>query len=91
MQSGDVDVLAIKSKQSPVCRLAQTDCLFEHGIEHRPEVSGRRINDLQHLGGRGLLLQRLARLGDQPRIFHCDHRLSGEVPEEGNLLVSEEP
>jgi len=36
-----------------------------------------------------LLLQRLARLGDQPCILHCDHRLGGEVLKKCNLLVGE--
>ena len=37
--------------------------LFEHRVEHRPEVAGRAVDDLQDLGGRGLLLQRLVALG----------------------------
>ena len=37
--------------------LAQAHRLFEHRVEHRREVAGRGIDDLQHLGGRGLLLQ----------------------------------
>src|SRR5271169_4717368 len=35
-------------------------CLREHRIEYRREVAGRRIDDLQHLGGGGLLVERLA-------------------------------
>jgi len=37
-------------------RIAQPRCLFEHRVEHRGEVAGRGIDDLQYLGGRGLLL-----------------------------------
>ena len=37
--------------------------LFQYRVEHRREVAGRGIDDLQHLGGRGLLLQRLVALG----------------------------
>ena len=65
--------------------------LFEHRVEHRREVAGRGIDDLQHLGGRGLLLQRLARLGDQPRILHRDDRLRREAFEQRDLLVGERP
>ena len=36
---------------------------FEHRVEHRSEIAGRRIDDLQHLGGRHLLFQRLVTLG----------------------------
>ena len=51
--------------------------------------SGRRVDDLQYLGGRRLLLQRLARLGQKPRVFHSDDRLRGEVLHERDLLVGE--
>ena len=63
--------------------------LFEHRVEHRRQIAGRGVDDLQYLGGRGLLLQRLALLGDQPRILHRDHRLRGEVLQQGDLLVGE--
>ena len=53
--------------------------LFQNSIEHRGEVAGRAVDDLQYLGSGGLLLQRLARLVDQPRIFHRNHSLRGEV------------
>src|SRR6516164_9051834 len=62
---------------------------FQQGVEHRREVAGRGIDDLQYLGGRRLLLQGLARLGDEPRVFHCDDRLSREILHERDLLVRE--
>ena len=37
--------------------------LLEDRVEYRREVAGRGIDDLQHLGGRGLLLERLVTLG----------------------------
>ena len=43
----------------------------------------------KHLGGRGLLLQRLALLGQQPRILHRDHCLGGEVLQQRDLLAGE--
>src|SRR5437870_10364387 len=33
----------------------------------------------QQFGGRGLSFERLARFGDQARVFHCDDRLRREV------------
>jgi hypothetical protein len=60
-------------------RVAYSHSLFEHRIEDRREVAGRGIDDPKHLGGRNLLLQRLARLGDQPRVLHRDHRLRRKV------------
>ena len=75
----------------PKAALAQPHCLFQHRVEHRREIAGRGVDDLQHLGGRGLLLQCLARLGDQPRVLHRDDRLRGEVLQQGDLLVGEWP
>ena len=51
---------------------------------------------LQHLRGRGLLLQRLgeiigalAQLVEQPRVLDGDHGLRGEVLHQLDLLVGE--
>jgi hypothetical protein len=55
--------LALISPQRADIDLAQAGRLFKHCIEHWREVAGRRIDDLQYLGGRGLLRQRLARFG----------------------------
>ena len=66
-------------------------CFFEHRVEHRREVAGRRIDDLQHLGRRGLLLQRLARLGQEPCVLHRDDRLRREVLQQCYLLLGKWP
>src|SRR5207248_180675 len=50
---------AVVSPQLRVIGLAQPDRLVDHRLEYRREVAGRRIDDLQYLGGRGLLFQRL--------------------------------
>ena len=65
--------------------------LFQYRVEDRREIAGRGIDDLQHLGGRGLLLQRLARLGQEPRILHRNDRLRGEILQQRDLLVGERP
>ena len=64
---------------------------FPGSVEHRREVARRRIDDLQHFGGRSLLFQRLALLRDQPCILHRDHRLGGEVFQQRDLLIREWP
>src|SRR6516162_3581591 len=64
---------------------------FEHRVEDWGEVAWRGIDDLEYLGGGGLLFQSLARLGDQPSILHCDHRLRSEVLQQRDLLVGERP
>src|SRR5262249_32853364 len=45
------------------------------------------VVDAEDLGGRGLLLQGFARLGDEPRVLHRDHRLCGEGFKQRDLLV----
>jgi hypothetical protein len=77
------------SSQHPECRLAQSHRLFEHRVENRGEVAGRRIDDAQYFGGRGLLFQGFARLCDQARVLHRDDRLRGEVLQQRDLLVGE--
>ena len=44
-------------------RLAQEHRLFEYRVEHRREVAGRGVDDLQYLDGRGLSLHRLVTFG----------------------------
>src|SRR3981081_1177547 len=63
--------------------------LVYHRVETRREGAGRGINDPKPLGGRRLLLQSLARLGDQPCILHRDDRLRREVLQQRDLLVGE--
>ena len=38
-------------------RLTQPHRLFEHRVEHCSEIAGRAVDDLQHIGGRGLLFR----------------------------------
>ena len=68
---------------------AQPHRLFQHRVEHRRQIAGRSVDNLQHLGGRGLLLQRLLLFGDQPRVFDRDHRLIGEGADKLDLPVGE--
>ena len=81
--------LAIAQHQGAMGHSAEPVRLFQYRIEHRREIAGRRIDDLQHLGGRGLLLQRLALLGQQPRVLDRDHRLIGEGADKFDLSVGE--
>ena len=59
---------------------------------------GELTDDLQHLGGRGLLLQRLGQVArarlhlvEQPHVLDRDHRLVGEGGDQLDLLVGERP
>jgi hypothetical protein len=57
------EILAVIGVQMATCGLAQPQRLFQHRIEHRLQVAGRGIDDLQHLGGGSLLFQCLVKLG----------------------------
>src|SRR4051794_6380409 len=66
----ELEEFAVVLRDIAEARIAQPHSLFEHRVEYRREVAGRRIDDPQHLGRRGLLFERLARLGNEARIFH---------------------
>jgi len=71
--------LAIIKTERTECGPAQCVCFFQYRFEHRHEVARRCVNNPDHFSGRSLLLLGLARLGDQPRVLHRDHRLRREV------------
>ena len=84
--------------QVQVTKLSVTDSrsILQHRLEHWLQFTGRSGDDLEHLAGRGLLLQRfgqivsaLAQLVEQPRILDRDDSLSGEVADELDLLIRE--
>ena len=68
---------------------AQPHRLFEHRVEYWGKVTGRGIDDPQHFGGRGLLLQRLARLGQEPRVLDRDNGLVGKGTDQFDLPLGE--
>src|SRR6516165_12687137 len=47
----------LDDRQFAECRAAESHRPVEHRVEYRHEIAGRGVNDLQYLGGRGLLLQ----------------------------------
>src|SRR5215831_15827611 len=59
-----IEAFAVACPKCPRGRIAKDDCLLDHCVEHRREVARRRVDDLQYLSSRSLLLQSLARLGD---------------------------
>ena len=70
--------------------------VLQHGLEHRLQLAGRAGDDLKHLRGRGLLLQRLgeivgalAQLVEQSRVLDRDHGLGGEVRNQLDLFIGE--
>ena len=82
---------ALEAIQLAELRLADADRVLEHGLEHGLKLAWRRTDDLQDIGRRRLLLQRLPQFAKEPRVLDRDHRLGGEVLYQRNLLVGERP
>ena len=65
--SNRAEGVAIVQVQYSEPSLANTCCVREHRFEHRLQLAGRAADDLQHLGRRRQLLQRLVPLTCEPR------------------------
>ena len=66
--------------------LTQPRRRFDQCIEDSLQVEGRAADDLEHIGGGGLLLERLAQLVEQPRVLDGDDGLRREVVDQLDLL-----
>ena len=62
MERDGAKLLSIVGQQSAERSTAKTVCFLQYRLKHRGKVAGRRIDNLEHLGGRGLLFQRLVKL-----------------------------
>src|SRR5215471_9488520 len=58
-------LLCVVELKAPVGDVAEAVRLLQDSLEYRRKLAGRGVDHLQHLGGRSLLLQRLAGLGDE--------------------------
>jgi len=77
---------------------AEFDCRRNECAEHRLQIEGRAADDLQHLGGRGLKLQRLRQIArarlhlvEQPHVLDRDDGLVGKGLHEFDLALGEGP
>src|SRR5271166_2487839 len=71
-------------------RLAEPSSRLDERIQHALQVEGRAADNLEHIGGRGLLLERFAKLVEQPRVLNGDDRLGGECVQELDLRISKQ-
>src|SRR6266702_8879811 len=83
----EVESFTFRSTYDHRVRLAQAGGRVDESIEHRLEIEGRTADNLEHLGGRGLLLQRFPQLVQQPRVLDRDDGLAREACNQCNLLV----
>src|SRR5262245_1795828 len=91
-------ILPGRSEDCSPIGLAQTSRRLEQRVEYFRKIERRTADDLDHIGSRRLLLQRLSEFArpsllclKQPHIFYSDHCLISESLDQLDLLVSERP
>src|SRR6516162_251615 len=89
--SDQVKELTIEAEDECLIRLPQPRRRLDERIEHSLQVEGGAADYLEHVGGGGLLLQRLAQLIEQARVFDGDDCLVSEVLDQLDLLIGERP
>ena len=96
MRGDHAKCVAVAEEQVAELGLADSYRVCQYRLEHGHQVAGRAGDDLEHLGGRGLLLERLGQLAgarlhlvEQPHVLDRDHRLVGEGGDQLDLLFGE--
>src|SRR5262249_16581138 len=87
MHCSNPEGIVFAQLQSAELGLAEPRRICQYGLEHRLQFTRRAADNLQHVGGGGLLLQRFAQLVEQPGVLDCDDGLIGEALHQINLLV----
>ena len=64
---------------------------FDQRVEYRLEIESRTADNFEHISSSGLVLQRLSKLIEQPRVFHRDNRLVGKCLNQLDLSVCKRP
>jgi hypothetical protein len=67
MERGEAKTVSFAQPHCAVAGSANPRRVRQHGLEHKPELTGRAADDLQHLVGRRLPLQGLAQLAPRLR------------------------
>ena len=82
-------VLTLPAPQNSLFGPAKPRRSFDQSVEHGLQIESRAADDLEHVGGGGLLLQRLAQLIEQPHVLDGDDGLIGKCPQHRKLLVGQ--
>src|SRR3984893_19133765 len=83
IRGAPVDGALTAKHNSPFC-VAKLRCRLNQRIKHGLQIESRAADDLEHVGGGGLPLQRFAQLPEQPRILDGNNGLVGKVLDELN-------
>src|SRR5262249_57646023 len=81
----------VTPRQPRVVRFAQPYRRLNQGVEDGLQVEGRAADDLENVGGGGLLLQRFTQLAEQTRVLDGDDGVRGEVANKLGLLLRAPP
>src|SRR5262249_48509803 len=81
--------VTLEAEERAELGLADAHRVLQHGLKHRLQLTRRSADNLEYVGGRGLLLQRLPQFVEQPRVLDGDDGLGGEVLQQLDLLVGE--
>src|SRR6516162_6541801 len=84
-------VIALTEKQGAESGFAELCRIRQHGLKDRPQLAGGRTDNAQHLRRCGLLLKRLAKLVEQPRVLDGNDGLGGKILQKRSLLLGERP
>ena len=92
--SRQLECVALAPKYHCIVRVAKRRCELDQRVENCLQVEGRTADNLEHVGGRRLLLQGFAQilgarlhLVEQPHVFDGDHGLIGESRDQLDLLL----
>src|SRR6516225_3398703 len=91
VHGNSLESIAVIKLQTTVAHSTEAVRLFQYRLEYRRELARRGIDNFQYFGGRGLLLQCFALLGQEPRVLDGDDSLVGKALEEVDLLEGERP
>ena len=83
---GAVECPILFASDGGLIGIAEPGSGFNEGLQHCLQIKRRAADDLEHVGGGGLLLQRFAQLVEQPRILDGDDGLGGECSDQFDLL-----
>src|SRR5262249_2606038 len=85
--SDQIKELTIEAEDECLIRLAQPCRRLDQRVEHGLKIESRAADDLEHVGGGGLLLKRFAQLVEQANVLDGDDGLAGGGWEQSDLLV----
>src|SRR5215470_7184651 len=83
--------ITLMHRDSALIGRAKPGSRLDERVEHHLKVESRAAYDLEHVGGRGLLLKGFAQLVQQPGVLDGNDGLGGEVFYQFDLLVGERP